>query len=188
MRHFLLFLTACLAPVAVSAQSHDPAVRMAAQRDAMARLSFMDGVWRGPAWSVTPAGRRELTQTERIGPFLGGAVRLIEGRGYLADGSVGFNAFGVVAYDPATQAYSITSWAMGQNITVPLVLSPTGYVWEVPAGPGARIRYTAEIASGRWHEYGDRIVGEAPPMRIFDMQLTRVADTDWPLGEPVPMR
>ena len=54
----------------------------------MARLAYLDGVWRGPAWSLTPQGRREMIQTERIGPFLGGSVRVMEGRGYTADGSV----------------------------------------------------------------------------------------------------
>ena len=47
-------LLAVAAPAA--AQYPDPAPRLAAQRQAMARLAFMDGVWRGPAWSLTPAG------------------------------------------------------------------------------------------------------------------------------------
>ena len=184
----ILVLLAWLLPAAVSAQGFDPAARMTAQREAMARLGAMDGVWRGSAWSLTPSGRQELVQTERIGPFLDGTVRLLEGRGYLADGRVGFNAFGIISYDPARQAYSLATWAMGQHIIVPLTLTGTGYVWEAPAGPGAIIRYTATIQGDSWVEIGERIAGSAPPMRVVEMRLTRVGDSAWPLGDPVPMR
>ena len=85
------------------AQRPDPAALQAAQREAMAAFARMDGVWRGPAWTITPDGRHDIVQTERIGPFLGGTVRVIEGRGYDADGSVGFNALGIISFNPATR-------------------------------------------------------------------------------------
>jgi len=179
-----LFLSAPLA-----AQTRpDPSALLAAQREAMAPLARMDGIWRGPAWTITPAGRHQVTQTERIGPFLGGSVRVIEGRGYNADGSVGFNAFGVISFNPATSRYSLTSWAQGYSGVFPLRVTADGYVWEVPAGPGAVIRYTATIRGGAWREIGERIAGEAPPVQMFEMNLRRVGDTGWPAADPVPMR
>ena len=178
----------CLAAAPAAAQFQDPAPRIAAQREAMARLSAMDGVWRGPAWSLTPQGRREMVQSERIGPMLGGAIKVMEGRGYAADGSVGFNAFGVVSYDPDRRSYSLSTWALGHSITVPLTITETGYVWEAPAGPGAIIRYTATIRDGTWHEVGERIAGNAPPMRVVELNLRRVSDSDWPAAGAAPMR
>lgn len=166
----------------------DPAALIAAQREAMAAFARMDGVWRGPAWSLTPGGRRELIQTERIGTFLGGSVRVIEGRGYLADGSVGFNAFGVISFNPAANAYTLTSWAQGHAGAFPIRPTADGYVWEIPAGPGAVIRYTATIRDGNLREVGHRIAGEGPPVQIFEMNLRRVGDTSWPAADPVPMR
>ena len=80
----------------------DSAALIAAQRDAMARFSYMDGVWRGPAWTILPSGEKHnVTQTERIGPFLDGSVKVIEGRGYGADGKVSFNAFGIISFPVA---------------------------------------------------------------------------------------
>lgn len=166
----------------------DLAARVAAQREAMARLPRMDGVWRGPAWTMTPQGRHEVTQTERIGPFLGGSVRMIEGRGYDSSGAVTFNALGIISYDPATGLYAITSWAQGYSGTFPLTPTSDGYIWEVPAGAGATIRYTATIQGDAWREIGERIAGEAPPIQIFEMNLRRVGDTDWPQAGAVPMR
>ncbi|HEU0133320.1 MAG TPA: DUF1579 domain-containing protein [Allosphingosinicella sp.] len=187
LSHRLLPLTLALAAPA-AAQQPDPSALHAAQREAMARLSPMDGVWRGTAWTMTPAGRRDVVHTERIGPFLGGAVKVIEGRAYNPDGSVGFNAFGIVSYDPASKTYSLRSYAMGHSGDFPLDLRPDGYVWQTPAGPGAVIRYTATIGSGTWREVGERIVGNAEPVRIFEMNLKRVGDTSWPAGDPVPMK
>ena len=182
-----LLLVTLGAPLTTSGQGRpDPAALIAAQRDAMAPLAMMDGVWRGPAWTILPSGdKHNITQTERIGPFLDGSIKVIEGRGYGADGKVSFNAFGTISYDPATKAYTLHSHAMGQ--VGDFVLKPTadGYVWEIPAGP-MTIRYTAVIKNGGWLEVGDRITPGKDPVRFFEMNLKRVGDTNWPAGGAIP--
>jgi hypothetical protein len=158
----------------------DPAKLIAAQREAMQRLAIMDGVWRGPAWTILPSGEKHtITQTERIGPFLEGSVKVIEGRGYDANGKVTFNAFGTISYNTATRVYTLHSYAQGQ--VGDFVLTPTadGYVWEIPAGP-MTIRYTAVIKDGALREVGDRIMPGKEPVRFFEMTLKRVGDTNWP--------
>jgi hypothetical protein len=166
----------------------EAAALQAAQRQAMTPLARMDGVWRGPAWSVTQAGRRELTQTERIGTFLDGSVRVIEGRGYNADGSVGFNALGIISFNGATNSYTISSWAQGRSGVFPFRPTADGYEWEVPAGPGVTIRYTATVTADTLREVGFLIRGDVPPMQVFEMNLRRVGATDWPGAGAVPMR
>lgn len=173
---------------AVAQAPASPDALIAAQRDAMAPLAMMDGVWRGPAWTILPSGEKhEVTQTERIGPFLDGSIKVIEGRGYNHDGTVGFNAFGTISYDPSTKSYTMHSYAQGRSGDFPLTPTADGYVWELPAGP-MKIRYTAVIKDGRWHEYGDRIMPGREPIRFFDMQLVRVGNTDWPAAGAVPMK
>jgi hypothetical protein len=169
-----------------SAQAPDPAALIAAQRDAMAPLARMDGVWRGSAWTLLPNGeKRHITQTERIGPFLEGSVKMIEGRGYREDGTLGFNALGIVSYDPAKRAYAIHSYAMGRSGDFSFGPTDDGYAWEIPAGPGATIRYRATIKDNTLHEVGDRIAPDREPLRIFEMTLKRVGDTEWPAANPV---
>ena len=166
----------------------DPAPAIAAQREAMAAIGFMDGVWRGPAWTILPNGEKsELIQTERIGPFLQGSVKVIEGRGYREDGSVGFNAFGIVSYDPAKKTYSLRSYALGHAGDFSFRPTADGYIWEIPQ-PGALIRYTATVKDGTLREVGHRIVEGREPMQFFEMTLKRVGNTNWPDGTPVPMR
>jgi len=48
------------AALAVPAQERpSPAALIAAQRDAMGPLVYMDGVWRGPAWIILPTGEKQ---------------------------------------------------------------------------------------------------------------------------------
>jgi len=178
----ILMMTAGVSS-SVSAQGRpDPAAMIAAQREAMVPLAYMDGVWRGPAWTIMPTGQRHnITQTERIGPFLDGSIKVFEGRGYNADGTVGFNAFAIISYNPDTHTYNLHSHALGQ--VADFILKPTadGYVWEIPAGP-MTIRYTAVIKNGSWREVGDRIMPGKEPVRFFEMNLKRVGNTDWPVA------
>ena len=179
---WILLAISVAAPLAGFAQGPaNPAALIAAQREAMAPLAYMDGVWRGPAWSMTPKGEKHnITQTERIGPFLDGSVKVIEGRGYDDAGKVTFNALGIISYDSDRKTYSMRSYAMGRSGDFPVTTTADGYIWEIPAGPGMTIRYTAVVKDGKWHEVGDHIMPGKEPLRIFEMNLTRVGDSSWP--------
>ena len=180
-----LLMTVAVTPTVFGQGRPDSAALIKAQRDAMAPLAFMDGVWRGPAWTILSSGEKHnIIQTERIGPFLDGSVKVIEGRGYNPDGSVGFNAFGTISYNPATHVYTLHSYALGNVGDFVLNRTADGYVWEIPAGP-MTIRYTAVIKDGTLHEVGDRIMPGKDPVLIFDMTLKRIGDTNWPAAGAV---
>src|SRR5258706_16146156 len=158
-----------IAMIAASVAAHgqgrrDPAVTIAAQKQAMVAFAFMDGVWRGPAWTILPSGKKhEITQTERIGPFLDGSVKVVEGRGYNADGTVGFNAFGTISYDPTKKVYTLHSYAQGSVVDFEMKLTGDGYGWEIAAGP-MTIRYAAVVKDGTLKEVGDQIVPGKEPV------------------------
>lgn len=176
------FLLVALAatPIATAQGGSDPSTRIAAQREAMAALAFMDGVWRGPATTTLPSGdKHSVTQTERIGPFLDGSVKVMEGRGYDPGGKVTFNALGIVSFDPDTHAYSMHSYALGRSGDFAFRRTDDGFVWEIPAGP-MTMRYTATVKDGKWHEIGDRIAAGKDPVRFFEMNLVRIGDSEWP--------
>ena len=182
-----LVIAATLAATSAFAQSPpDPSARIAKQQAAMKALSWMDGVWRGSATTTRPDGRKiTVTQTERSGPLLGGAVHVVEGRGYNADGTTGFNALGIISYDPDKDAYGMRSYAMGQVGDFPLTVIPNGAVWTIPAGP-ATIRYTITTKDGVWHEVGERLVEGQAPAAFFEMTLERVGDSSWPAAGAIP--
>jgi hypothetical protein len=185
MRHFgwmVAGLAVTLAAVDTAAAQGrpDPAVLLAAQRQAMAPLAFMDGAWRGTAWSIDPSGQKHtLVQTERVGPFLDGAVKVVEGRGYDSDGILAFNAFATISFNPATKTFTMHSYAQGSVGDFSLTPTADGFVWEIPAGP-MTIRYTAVIKDGKWNEVGDRLMPGKDPVRFYEGNLVRVGDSDWP--------
>jgi hypothetical protein len=50
------------------------------------------------------------------------------------------------------------------------------------------IRYTATIKDGKWRELGDRVLPGKDPFRFYEMELTRVGDSDWPAAGAVPAK
>ncbi|MEL7109226.1 MAG: DUF1579 domain-containing protein [Pseudomonadota bacterium] len=163
----------CL-PLAASAESVD-----------QHPLAFMFGEWVGPASGYSQAGPFELTQTERVGPMLDGDVVVIEGRGYSETGETTFNAFAIVSKTGADGSWEMRSYTNGRAGTFPFELTETGYTWSVPAGPNARMIYTASFEGDTWSQIGEYTPTEGPVRQTFEMTLTRTADTEWPSGKPV---
>lgn len=181
----LVLILGSVAPVASAQGYPDTGPLMAAQREALAKLAFLDGTWRGTARTLLPDGTwHEFTQTERVGPMLDGGVRVIEGRGYEADGSVYFNAFAVVSYDVGKQAYQLRSYARGFVGDFELRLTDDGFAWTIPAGP-MTMEYRATVQDGVWREVGDRVIPGQEPVRFIEMEMRRTGDTDWPAAGAV---
>jgi len=180
----LAMAVACLAGPAM-AQRPDPAPLIAAQKEAMKKLAWMAGRWQGPAWEAGGGHRLEMIQTERIGPMLDGAVMVVEGKAFLPDGKpAGFNALGVISYDPMKKAYTFQSWSQGRQGSFPLTVNDDGsWTWSLQAGP-MTMKYTTTREGGGWREVGEMIRPDGTSTRIFEMTLKRVGDTDWPrVGE-----
>ena len=179
----VVWLAAATAGNAQPVRPPDPAVLLAAQREAMKPLAWMHGRWQGEAWAVTPDGKRhELIQTERVGPMLDGAILVVEGKAFLRDGRpADFNAFGVIAYDPTAKAYVFQTHAQGRGGAFPLELTPDGWAWAAAAGP-VKIRYVTTFRNGVWREVGDMTLPDGSTRRILEMNLKRVGDTDWPMA------
>ena len=154
----------------------------------MQPLAAFDGLWRGPA-TITQADGSvvTITQTERVGAMLGDTVKVIEGRGHASDGSSPFNALAVVSFAPQTGKYAFHSYAQGYAGDFPLDVRPGGFTWSIPAGP-VTLRYTATVKDGVWTEIGERLVEGQPPVRVFEMTLRRIGDSDWPAAGAVPAR
>lgn len=153
--------------------------------EAVHPLAFLYGEWRGTASGVGPDRQPfEITQTERVGPLLGGDVVVIEGRGYDAAGALKFNALGVVSYNAQTEGWEIRSYNDGRSGTFPMTIGEMGYEWSIPAGPGARMVYRAQVAVGMdgdtWTSTGTFEREGGPVFETFSMTLTRIGDTDWP--------
>ena len=155
------------------------------QRDAMQRLSWMDGEWTGAAAVYAGPDRTvSHSHTERIGPMIGGSLKVIEGRTTEAHGSVSFNAFAVISWDDETDRYIMRSYANGQAGDFPLEVTPDGFKWTTPAR-GGFMEYVTVHSGDDWVETGDFVMEGRPPMRVIELRLHRRGDSDWPAANPV---
>ena len=189
-RSVLMFaaVLACAAPamrpVSALAQAQQPE-GSPAQREALRRLAWMDGEWRGTATVTVGMGRTlELRHTERIGPMLGGSIKVIEGHSYGEDGKTAFNAFAIVSWDEEKDGFVMRSYANGMAIDVPLEATETGFDWTTPA-QGGEVRYHTRFENGVWTESGEFVMPGREPMRVIEMRLTRTGDSDWPAAGAV---
>jgi hypothetical protein len=156
-----------------------------AQREAMARLSWMDGEWVGMAETYAGPGRtRTLRHTERIGPMLGGAIKVVEGRSYDEAGNTAFNAFAIISWDEATGGYVMRSYAGGHASDFPLTADASGFRWSVQTERGP-IDYVTVHAPGEWVETGDMQIPGRDPLRVITLRLKRVGDSAWPAAGAV---
>ena len=91
--------------------------------------------------------------------------------------------------DESTLAFETLDWsavyAQRYAGTFELKLTADGYVWEVPAGPNAVMRFTATVKNNTWREIGELVAEGGAPKQAFEMNLKRVGDTDWPVGVPL---
>lgn len=173
----ILAAGALIAAIAVPAAAADAG----ANASAMAKFDAMKGVWKGEAKGFGPGGVPfNVTQTERIGPLLGGDILVIEGTGYEADGKVAFNAFGVISWNAQTQGYEFRAYNGGRAGTFKMTPTETGAVWEMPAGPNANIVSTITIKDDTWHELQQYVAQGQPARTVVEMKLKRVGDSEWP--------
>lgn len=187
-RTALTALAACLLlglPVAASAQALQPA-GTAEQRQAMQTLAWMDGEWVGEAAVTTGPGQTSThPHTERIGPMLGGSIKVIEGRSVGEPGGPpAFNAFAILSWDDAADRYMMRSYANGHVGDYPLQATADGFSWTAPAR-GGEMRYVTTFRNGEWVETGHFVMPGREPMKVVELRLRRRGDTDWPSGNPV---
>lgn len=176
-----------LGPTAAAAQSSLDTL-LAPHRAAMATLVVLDGLWRGEGWTLTPTGAREtFRQTIRVGSFGEGALKVIEGRSYDADGHLSATNFEIVSFNAVTKVYTLRLYAQGKVADVPIVPTQTGFFLEYPDG-SATVRFTIAVNNGTWNEIAERRLAGQEPARFLELSLRRAGDTDWPAAGALPFR
>jgi len=167
---FAFILAVSLSLPLLAQQSAPNSVQM--QRQAMHKLSFLQGRWSGPITIMHgPKETLHFTQTEDVEYKLDGLVLLIQGKSTDAQGNEQFSALATVAYDDASHTYRFRAYHQGHYLDTELSVVPDGFSWGFSAGP-AHIANTMHLtAKGEWHEVTDVTVGSSPAHRSMDMKL-----------------
>jgi hypothetical protein len=151
-----------------------------AQKEAMAKLAYWVGEWKGKGTVVLGPGEERQTEvTESIAGKLDGLVLYIEGVGKTKNAAgvdvVTHNAIGIVWYDPAAKQYRMKSFVM-QGFTTETELKPVGdgFEWGFKAGEsGPTMRYTITNRNGKWREVGEMSTDSKTWRKFFEMNLVK---------------
>lgn len=173
--HIVLLLLA--APImSLFAQTPD-----SVQRDAVQKLDWWVGQWKGEAWSSMGPGRHDTTMmVETIRKGLDGTIIFVEGVGRrklpeAKEGDIVHNAFAVLSYDARKKAYRWQAWRVPGGIYTeawPIVGANT-FQWGMET-PKGKMRYSMTLnENGQWQEVGEFSPDGQTWQQFFGMLLAR---------------
>ena len=151
-----------------------------AQKEAMAKLAYWVGTWKGKGSVILGPGQsRDTNVTEKIESKLDGLVLQIEGIGVSkgADGkeAVTHNALGMVWYDVEKKVYRMRTFVLqGYTMETEVKLTSDGYEWGFKAGEnGPTMKYTIHNKDGKWNEVGEMSFDGKTWRKNFEMNLEK---------------
>lgn len=156
----------------------------AAQLEAMKKLSFLAGQWKGESWTEFVPGQRYTSQgTETVQSKLGGLLltiegihrRKVDGKG---EGKVVHNAFAIVSYDAKAKRYRFQAYTdRGQYEDAEAKVAEGRLEWGFRIPQFGEVRYTITVNDkGQWSEIGEVSRDGKEWRKFFAMTLERVKE------------
>jgi hypothetical protein len=133
------------------------------QREAIDKLAWLEGEWRGVAWMMTgPDTRHTADQWEKVSRAAGGTVLAIQGIGKARDagaetGMTVHDAFAVLYWDGSRNQYTVRSFvATGHTLEAKAEVGDRRLVWSFEHPQAGLTRYTITLTpAGEWREVGE---------------------------------
>jgi len=152
-----------------------------AQLEAMQKLDWLVGNWRGEAEiHVQPGQVQKIKQAESIQRKHGGALLLIEGTGSIrppgqdVDVTV-FEALAVITYDEANKRYRFHAHTGGHYSDAQATVSDGRIEWRLPRTTQGETRYTIQrTETGDWHEIGERSTDGVTWRKFIELKLKKL--------------
>lgn len=168
-------LTAALAGGAVQAQDQAGEEALPGER-----LAWMEGQWQGEGWVIDPSGQRQTFDVyETALVAAGGQAVIVAGEGFSPagsgrDGRKVHDASGFItgAGAPGYQMRAVTYQGYIQDAE--MILTETGFEWQIDLGEERRVVYETTYADGVWSETGAYCSPQTGCMQNFAMRLERV--------------
>ena len=159
-----------------------PPTGPAGQRDAMKKLDFLIGQWKGEGWmEFAPGQRRTFKGTETVQGKLDGLLLAVEGRHLGQLGGEGkevvvHTAFGLVSYDDKAKRYRFQAFtSRGNYEDAEAKVSEGQFVWGMKVPQFGDVRYTTKLdKKGRWFEVGEVSQDGKEWRKFYEMTLERV--------------
>jgi hypothetical protein len=152
------------------------------QVDAMRKLDFLVGQWKGEGWlEFVPGQRRPFKGTETVQKKLDGLLVTIDGlhrapMGEKGEDTVVHNAFAIVSYEEKANRYRLQGFTTrGNHEDTEAKVTEGQLVWGMKIPQFGDVRYTIKLDDkGRWFEIGEVSKDGAAWRKFFEMTLQRI--------------
>jgi hypothetical protein len=148
-----------------------------ARLDAMRKIAFLEGAWKGEGWFQMGPQKMTFRSSELVTSKFDGLVLVVEGRhtsGPAGSERVVHDALGVLtAADDGS--YSFSTWlANGRGGIHQGEWKDGAFVWGMENAMQGKVRYTIRRdAQGRWYETGESSRDGSTWTQFFEMTLSK---------------
>jgi hypothetical protein len=149
---------------------------LAAQREAIQKLSFLIGTWAGEARVLRGPGEPvELLQTEEAQYKLDGLIVVIEGIGRTKSGQPLLQALGIISYDDENGTYWLRAFNDGRFLESELKLlsQGEGMTWGFALGEIRTSSVMRINERGEWTEFAEITIGSQAPKKLMELTVRR---------------
>lgn len=154
------------------------AARTAAHQEALKKIEFLVGTWKGKALYWTgPDQKHEVEQTETVQFKQQGLLIQVEGAGRDAKtGILVHDALGIISFDDTKNTYRLVSWAgAGRTGEFEVSVGPNRLEWGMK-NAGFMVRYITVLnEQGEWFETGERSADGVTWTKFVEMTLRKVS-------------
>jgi hypothetical protein len=155
-----------------------------AQHEAMKKLDFLVGQWKGESWmEFGPGQRRSSHGTETVQSKLGGLLVTIEGlhKRKSADNGpevVAHSAFAIISYDDKAKRYRFQAFTRGNFADAEAKVGDNSLEWGFRVPQFGDVRYTIRLNErGQWFEIGEVSRDGKKWQKFFEMTLDRAKES-----------
>jgi hypothetical protein len=149
-----------------------------AQLEAMKKLDFLVGEWKGEGWmEFGPGQRREFKGSESVHSKCDGILLTIDGLHHSKPGdAVVHNAFAVLSFDPGKKQYRFEGFtSRGNRENSDAIVGDKQLVWSMKIPNFGTMRYTIKLDDkGRWFEIGEISQDGVAWRKFFEMTMEKV--------------
>jgi hypothetical protein len=175
MKQLLFILTMFVGRVAVAQNPFQPKKETI---DALQKITFLTGSWKGGGYMQTGPQKHSFNQTELISLKVNGTVIQIEGEGKDQQNPemIIHQAFAIISYDLQNSKYLMKAFRGdgGQIDADAVLMDDHTFQWSFANPMAGKIKYTISVLKNKWTEIGEMSRDNGKTWnRYFEMVLDK---------------
>jgi hypothetical protein len=156
MKQLLFILTMFFTTVAAAQNPFQPKKETT---DALQKISFLTGSWKGTGWMQMGPEKHSFNQTESIFSKVNGTIIQIDGLGKDQQNPdiIIHQAFAIISYDILNGKYLMKAFRGdgGQIDAEAKLVGDNIFQWSFSTSMTGQIKYTITVSNNKWTEIGE---------------------------------